>query len=89
MSDEAMVTEHSEDRQGDEGQAGGKVITVLKGINCHSRLLKQTIGLQSYMRSQDPSNYSVPIYSVKHGSGVRQYSPGCFSMSLKSVQDVH
>ncbi len=34
MSDEAMVTEHSDDQHGDEGQAGGKVITV---ISCYSQ----------------------------------------------------
>ncbi len=36
MSDEAMVTEHSDDQHGEEGQAGGKVITV---ISCHSEVL--------------------------------------------------
>ncbi len=32
MSDEAMVTENSDDQHGDEGQAGGKVIAVSEVI---------------------------------------------------------
>ena len=43
-----MVTEHSDDRHGDEGQAGGKVIAVLKGISCHSQGVFYPTGPESY-----------------------------------------
>lgn len=53
MSDEAMVTENSDDQHGDEGQAGGKVIAVSEVINCrnHTQDYFYPTGLwRSYMR---------------------------------------